>query len=85
MTWLVPNNGWKIMMPRALLTAVLLTVNAWAQQKQVVVTPDAPKAIGPYSQAIRQVVWCSRRGRFRSTQLPARSPELTQQPKRTAS
>jgi 2-iminobutanoate/2-iminopropanoate deaminase len=31
----------------------VLGVNAWAQQKQVVATPDAPKAIGPYSQAIK--------------------------------
>jgi 2-iminobutanoate/2-iminopropanoate deaminase len=40
---------------KTILTAVasLLTANAWAQQKQVVSTPDAPKAIGPYSQAIK--------------------------------
>jgi len=31
----------------------LLAVNGWAQQKQVVNTPNAPKAIGPYSQAIK--------------------------------
>ena len=43
------------MMRKALLTAAvfLLAVSAWAQQKQVVTTPDAPKAIGPYSQAIK--------------------------------
>ena len=43
------------MMRKALLTAAvfLLAVSAWAQQKQVVATPDAPKAIGPYSQAIK--------------------------------
>ncbi|MGA2156909.1 MAG: RidA family protein [Bryobacteraceae bacterium] len=42
-------------MRKALLTAAvfLLAVSAWAQQKQVVTTPDAPKAIGPYSQAIK--------------------------------
>jgi 2-iminobutanoate/2-iminopropanoate deaminase len=45
----------KQMMRKALLTAAvfLLAVSAWAQQKQVVTTPDAPKAIGPYSQAIK--------------------------------
>jgi len=43
------------MMRKALLTAAvfLLAVSAWAQQKQVVTTPDAPKAIGPYSQSIK--------------------------------
>ncbi|MGB7761325.1 MAG: RidA family protein [Bryobacteraceae bacterium] len=43
------------MMRKALLTAAvfLLAVSAWARQKQVVTTPDAPKAIGPYSQAIK--------------------------------
>jgi len=38
---------------KALLAGVLLLANVWAQQKQVVATPDAPKAIGPYSQAIK--------------------------------
>jgi 2-iminobutanoate/2-iminopropanoate deaminase len=31
----------------------LLAVNGWAQQRQAVSTPEAPKAIGPYSQAIK--------------------------------
>jgi 2-iminobutanoate/2-iminopropanoate deaminase len=31
----------------------LLAANGWAQQKQVVNTPDAPKTIGHYSQAIK--------------------------------
>jgi len=42
-------------MKRVLFTAVifLLAVNGRAQQKQAVNTPNAPKAIGPYSQAIK--------------------------------
>jgi 2-iminobutanoate/2-iminopropanoate deaminase len=42
-------------MKKAFLTAVvfLLAVNGWARRKQVVNTQDAPKAIGPYSQAIK--------------------------------
>jgi hypothetical protein len=31
----------------------LLAVSDWAQQKQVVNTPNALKTIGPYSQAIK--------------------------------
>jgi len=41
----------KTILPVAML--LLFAMNGPAQQKQVVNAPDAPKAIGPYSQAIK--------------------------------
>ena len=45
---------------------------------------DAPKAIGPYSQAVRPATSCTCRARSRSTRRPASSSRATSRPRRGA-